>query len=233
MLRVFLSRLIATFRRQRLDQDLDEELRFHLESVVEENMRRGISRQEALRMARLSLGSVEAAKDIYRERRGLPAVETLFQDLRYSVRTLRKTPAFTAVAVMVLALGIGVNSAIFSVVEGVMLRPLPYPQPEQLVSLWEEIAREPPANWRTSGTTLGGGSGPKRMNVAPANLTDYEKQNHVFSAIAGVAVVGKNLTESGPPEWIFGEKVNAGYFAVIGVQPAIGRAFTEEEDRVG
>jgi putative ABC transport system permease protein len=126
-----------------------------------------------------------------------------------------------------------VNSAIFSVVEGVMLRPLPYPEPDRLVSLWEEIAREPPDNWHTKGRQLGGDSGPRRMTVAPANLADYERQNHVFSGIAGVAVVGKNLTESGPAEWIFGEKVNAGYFAVIGVQPAIGRAFTAEEDRAG
>ena len=211
MLRVLLLRLIAIFRKQRLDRDLDEELQSHLEMLVAENLRRGMPQQEAHRAARLSLGSIENTKEMYRDQRGLPLLETFFQDFRYAVRTLRKSPGFTAVAVLVLALGIGVNSAIFSVVEGVMLRPLPYPEPDRLVSLWEEITREPPANWKTSGATLGGGAGPKRMNVAPANLADYERQNHVFSGIAGVAVVGKNLTESGPAEWIFGEKVNAGY----------------------
>src|SRR5437867_7816757 len=233
MLRVLLLRLIAIFRKQRLERDLDKELQSHLEMLVAENLRLGMPQQEAHRAARLSLGSIENTKEMYRDQRGLPLLETFFQDFRYAVRTLRKSPGFTAVAVLVLALGIGVNSAIFSVVEGVMLRPLPYPEPDRLVSLWEEIAREPPANWKTSGATLGGGAGPKRMNVAPANLADYERQNHVFSEIAGVAVVGKNLTESGSPERIFGEKVNAGYFAVIGAQPAIGRAFTAEEDRAG
>jgi putative ABC transport system permease protein len=157
----------------------------------------------------------------------MPAIETFLQDFRYALRTLRKSAGFTTVAVLVLALGIGVNSAIFSVVEGVMLRPLPYPQPDRLVSLWEELTREPPANWRTSAAQ------PNRMTVAPANLQDYARQNHVFSGMAGVDKVGKNLTESGPPERIFGEQVTASFFTVLGVQPAQGRAFTPEEDRPG
>src|SRR5580704_16213492 len=120
----------------------------------------------------------------------MPAIETFLQDFRYALRTLRKSAGFTTVAVLVLALGIGVNSAIFSVVEGVMLRPLPYLQPDRLVSLWEELTREPPANWSTSGGNIGGGvsaNQPKRMTVAPANLQDYARQNHVFSGMAGVA----------------------------------------------
>jgi putative ABC transport system permease protein len=166
----------------------------------------------------------------------MPAIETFLQDFRYALRTLRKSAGFTTVAVLVLALGIGVNRAIFSVVEGVMLRPLPYPQPDRLVSLWEELTREPPANWRTSGGNIGGGPSaaqPNRMTVAPANLQDYARQNHVFSGMAGVDKVGKNLTESGPPERIFGEQVTASFFTVLGVQPAQGRAFTPEEDRPG
>lgn len=166
----------------------------------------------------------------------MPAIETFLQDFRYALRTLRKSAGFTTVAVLVLALGIGVNSAIFSVVEGVMLQPLPYPQPSRLVSLWETLMREPPANWSTSGANIGGGSSaaePERMTVAPANLLDYVRQNHVFSGMAGVAKVGKNLTESGPPERIFGEEVTASFFPVLGVQPAQGRAFTPEEDRPG
>src|SRR5580704_4120099 len=163
------------------------------------------------------------------------AIETFLQDFRYALRTLRKSAGFTVVAVLVLALGIGVNSAIFSVVEGVMLQPLPYPEPGRLVSLWETLTREAPADWHTSGANIGGPAGDKseRMTVAPANLLDYTRQNHVFSGMAGIDKVGKNLTESGPPERIFGEQVTASFFTVLGVQPAQGRAFTPEEDRPG
>jgi putative ABC transport system permease protein len=166
----------------------------------------------------------------------MPAIETFLQDFRYALRTLRKSTGFTTVAVLVLALGIGVNSAIFSVVEGVMLQPLPYPEPDRLVSLWEDLTREAPAKWNTSGRSIGGAttaSQPHRMTVSPANLLDYTRQNHVFSGMAGVAQVGKNLTESGPPERIFGEKVTASYFPVLGVQPIRGRAFTGDDDRPG
>jgi putative ABC transport system permease protein len=163
------------------------------------------------------------------------AIETFLQDFRYALRTLRKSAGFTVVAVLVLALGIGVNSAIFSVVEGVMLQPLPYPEPGRLVSLWETLTREAPADWHTSGANIGGPAGDKseRMTVAPANLLDYTRQNHVFSGMAGIDKVGKNLTESGPPERIFGEQVTASFFTVLGVQPSQGRAFTSEEDRPG
>jgi putative ABC transport system permease protein len=165
----------------------------------------------------------------------MPAIETFLQDFRYALRTLRKSAGFTTIAVLVLALGIGVNSAIFSVVEGVMLQPLPYPEPHRLVSLWETLTREPPANWHTSGANIGGSSSvePQRMTVAPANLLDYARQNHVFSGMAGIDKVGKNLIESGPPERIFGEAVSASFFPVLGVQPAQGRAFSPDEDRPG
>src|SRR5579864_3608577 len=108
------------------------------------------------------------------------AISTFLQDFRYALRTLRNSAGFTTIAVLVLALGIGINSAIFSVVEGVMLQPLPYPEPDRLVSLWEDLTREPPANWHTSGGNIGGAAPANqasRMTVAPANLQDYIRQN--------------------------------------------------------
>lgn len=153
-------------------------------------------------------------------------------NLRYAVRLLLKSPGFAAVAILTLALGIGVNSAIFSILDAVMLQPLPYPDPDRLVSIWEENVGEGPNNSNTSGQNLGGG-GHARITVAAANLMDYRAQQKSFVSLAGFAVNGMNLTESGPPDRITGEQVTANYFATLGVSPAQGRVFLPEEDRAG
>ncbi len=141
----------------------------------------------------------------------------LFQHLRYTLRLLRKSPGFTAVAVLTLALGIGANTAVFSVVDAVMLRPLPYTAPGRLVSLWETNDQRP-------------GS---RNNVAPANLVDYTRANRTFDGLAGIASSSMSLTRAGAPEQLLGEAVTASLFAVLDVAPAIGRPFLPEEDRPG
>ena len=141
----------------------------------------------------------------------------LFQHLRYTLRLLRKSPGFTAVAVLTLALGIGANTAVFSVVDAVMLRPLPYTAPGRLVSLWETNDQRP-------------GS---RNNVAPANLVDYTRANRTFDGLAGIASTSMSLTRAGAPEQLLGEAVTASLFAVLDVAPAIGRPFLAEEDRPG
>src|ERR1022692_638967 len=136
--------------------------------------------------------------------------------LRYAARLLARTPGFTMVAVITLALGIGVNSAIFSVIDAVLLRPLPYPHPERLVSFYEHQGNDPD----------------DRGGIAPANMADYN-QNHVFTGIAHVGTPGMNLTSAGTPERIFGIQAGYNFLDILGVQPAMGRGFRPEEDRYG
>jgi putative ABC transport system permease protein len=138
------------------------------------------------------------------------------QQLRYAARFLARTPGFTIVAIVTLALGIGVNSAIFSVIDAVLLRPLPYPHPERLVSFFEHQGNDPD----------------ERGGIAPANMPDYN-QNHVFTGIAHVGTPGMNLTGAGTPERIFGIQAGYNFLDILGVQPAMGRGFRPEEDRYG
>jgi putative ABC transport system permease protein len=154
-------------------------------------------------------------------------------NLRYAVRLLLKSPGFALVAILTLALGIGVNSAIFSVVDAVMLRPLPYPEADRLVSVWEENVGQGPDSSNTSGQHLSSGPSRSRMTIAAANLMDYRTQKSSFVSLAGFEVRGMNLTESGPPDRISGEAVTANYFSTLGVFSARGRAFLPEEDRPG
>src|SRR3989454_3140907 len=134
-LRVLVLRLMALFRKGRLEQDLDEELSSHLGMLVEENRRKGMSFEEARYAALRSFGGVAQVKETYREQRGLPMIETLIQDTRYGLRQLRRSPGFTIVAVLTLALGIGANTAIFSAIDAVMLRTLPVEKPKELMQV--------------------------------------------------------------------------------------------------
>src|SRR5258708_968727 len=135
--RTLAARFLALFRRRSLDRDLDAELRSHLEMAIERNLGRGMSMEQARREALLGFGGLERTKQIYRERRGLPFIDTALQDIRFSFRMLSKSPGFTAVAVLTLALGIGSTTAIFSVVYGVLLRPLPYSDANRIMAIFE------------------------------------------------------------------------------------------------
>jgi hypothetical protein len=134
-IRILLSRCAALIRKQKLDADLDEELRSHIDLAVEENLRRGMSTEEARRAALREFGGVTQTREIYRVQRGLPMLETLASDLRFGLRLLVKSQGFTMVALLTLALGVGANTAVFSLINGLLLRPLPVPHAGQLVVL--------------------------------------------------------------------------------------------------
>jgi hypothetical protein len=165
-LREFASRVRGLFWKNRLDHDLDEELRTHLDMLVEENLRRGMTVEEARRMAKRSFGGVTQTKEAYRDQRGLSIVETFIQDIRYGARLLRKNPGFTAVALITLTLCIGANTAIFSVVSGVLLRPLPYPEPDRLVRVMQSYSQKGLSPW----------------NMSQMNFAAYREQSHSFEA---------------------------------------------------
>lgn len=208
-------------RRKKLDREIDEELRFHIERRTERYLRSGLSPEEARRKALDRFGSVEAVREAVRQIE-LGAIETIWQDVRYGARTLAKSPGFTAVAVLSLALGIGLNSAIFSAINAVMLRPLPFKDPERIVSIGEAS--------QTTGRPGG---------INPVNYLEWERQNQVFESMAVVFPFFHNngryvLMVGDNPVRVTARRVSASFFQqVLGVQPALGRGFLPEEDEPG
>jgi predicted permease len=208
-------RLRALVRKSEMDRELDEELRDHLERQIELNITAGMSSEEARCAALRSFGGVERAKEECREARGMRLVEEVWQDLWYGLRIIRKSPGFTAVVVATFALGIGANAAIFSVVNGVLLNPLPYPQPEQLVSLHQSKP-----NFETGA-------------IPYPNFRDLQKENRTFSAMAVSRGYGFSLTSAGEAERVSAQFVSADFFSVLGVKPVLGRTFASGEDEQG
>jgi len=202
---------------RRVDQEFAHELQTHLDMLTDENIRRGMPPEEARRAARIKLGGVTQLKETNRELRGLPFIETFFQDARYALRMLRKNPGFTAVAVLTLALGIGANTAIFSVVYAVLLKPLPYANPNQLVSAFAANTQE--------GVPEDGTSYP--------NFEEWRAQNHVFSELATIDFHQLTLTGRGEPSEVNTCVVTPEHFAVLDVKPLQGRVFFPEDGKRG
>jgi predicted permease len=214
-------RLLSLPLRRRLQREMEEEMRFHLEMQLEQNLEAGMATEEAQYAARRQFGNQTWFKEASREMWSLTSIETLMQDLRYGARTLKKTPGFTFVAVLTLALGIGANTAIFSVVNGVLLRDLPYDKPEGLVMVW--------ADRPLLQTQVGQVDTP----VAAADFLDWSKQNRVFEQMAAMYARRINLTGGGEPESAGVLRASASLFPLLGVRFAVGRAFLPEEDRAG
>src|SRR5262245_5651683 len=220
-MRGWFMRLFGLFGRARRERELAEELESHLALSIEDNLRAGMSPEEARRQAQVKLGGVTLTQELHREQRGLPMLETLWQDLRFGLRMLRKNPGFSLIAVLTLALGIGANTAIFSVVNGVLLRALPYYEPERLVMVW---ADRPIMQAQT---------GMADTPVAPADVVDWRNRNQSFEQSAAMQAPRINLTGGGEPESVNGLRASASFFPLLGVRLAMGRAFLPEEDRAG
>src|SRR5262245_2357834 len=210
--------LRALLRRSQAEHDLSEELQFHLERQNEQNLRLGMSPAEARYAARKNFGGVEQAKERIRDARGVKRLEELGQDLRYGARMLFKNPGFTLIAVVTLALGIGANTAIFSVVNAVLLKPLPYSQPEQLVMVYGEFL-----SFRTN------------LRLSIAEYTDFQQQTHSFVASGAYDSGSANLAsyEGGEPERIERGSVTPGIFEVLKVAPLLGRVFAMDDAQAG
>jgi len=214
-LHTLFTRFTALFRRRALDADLDDELRAHIDLSTAENVKRGMPLEAARTAALRSFGGVAQTRERYRVERGLPWRETLAQDLRFAVRMLVKNPAFTAVAILTLALGIGGNTAIFSIVNGVLLNPLPFPQPDRLVALHE------------SKPNFENGS------ISYPNFLDWRKDNRTFSSMGLSRRWAFSLTGRGDAEQVNANFISAGYFDVLGIHPLYGREFTLPEEQRG
>ncbi len=210
-LRAWFSRLGEVFSRKTREQELTAEMESHLQLHIADNLRAGMSPAQARREAIMKLGGIEQTKENYRKRRGLPVFETLWHDFRYGLRMLWKNPGFTATAVVTLALGIGVNTTIFSFAQAFVVHPLALPSLNRMVAV-------------TNG---------EKRPVAPADYFDWKGQSDLFEHISAYRSDDMNLTGTGEPERVYGAAVTADFLMALGVDPSLGRAFSSGEDEPG
>ena len=203
-------------RKKNWEQDMRDELRFHIERQTAANIAAGMPPEEARRQAVLQLGAIEAVKEDCREQRRGFWLESLYADVRYGLRILRKSPGFTVIAILTLALGIGANTAIFSVVQGVLLAPLPYNEPERLVMVWQY------------NLTL-----KHAISVSYPDFLDWQRNARSFQQMAAFDSQDRNLTAPGTPEHLNGEEISSGFLSTLGIKPILGREFSPEEDQHG
>ncbi len=209
------ARLLALFRQRRLDRELDGEILAHLEMAERDAIAAGLSPQEARTQARRGFGGIEQMKEEHRDRRSVRWMENLLRDLRYGTAALKRDPAFAAVTIGLLALGIGANTAMFTIVDAVLLKPLPFPDPERMVRLWET----PTPTGRNNTTTL--------------TFLDWKRQDTLFEALSMEESFRAAVTTGGDPDRLPGTMVSADYFKIFGVKAAIGRTFATGEDQPG
>lgn len=217
-LKAWLSRLGAAWRKDQWDQSLNEEIEFHLEMQMQENIRRGMNPDEARHAALRQFGGVEQRKEEWRDAQFLPRLESWWQDARYALRALMRARGYALFAVLSLALGIGANAAIFTLLRSLVLKPLPYPAPERLVRLFES------STWMGSSTW---------GSVSVPNLKDWREQSSTFAALGAYSVGGVNLTGGGETVRVPAAYVESGVFEVMGVPPMLGRSIALDENQPG
>ena len=213
-LRAWFFRLIGLFNSSARDRELADELESHLQMHIDENIRRGMTPAEARRQALIASGGIEQAKEVYRARRGLPFLETFWQDIRFALRMLRKSPGFTTVAVLTLALGIGANTAMFSVVDGVLLRPLPFKDSSRIVTIEGYFARRLAV----------------KKSDAQFKWKDWTKGTKSLEDISVYEDGDVNLAGKSQAMRVRAAEVSESFFDALGVQPLLGRTFTAEEE---
>ncbi|MEO8661582.1 MAG: ABC transporter permease [Bryobacteraceae bacterium] len=214
-LRRVVGRLVALLRKRRLDSELEDEIAAHLELAQHEGISRGLSADAALRAARLSLGAIQPLKEEHRDSRSFQWIETILRDLRYGLASMRRTPGFSAVVIGVLALGIGANVGMFSLMDAVLFKPLPFADPARIVGVWE--APRPGAVNATK----------------PPEFLEWKRLATVFEALSAEQGIAASLTGQGEPARLFGKAVTADYFRVFTTPVQFGRTFSSEEDQPG
>ncbi len=216
-LRVLFARVAGLFGRARQERDLADELDSHIQMHVDDAVRAGMTPEAARREAIARLGGIEATQESVRDRRRVPFLETGLRDLRYAARSLRRSPGFAAVTISTLALGIGANTAIFTIVHAVMLRPLPFHEPDRITVVWEENARRP-----------------GRPNVvSPANFLRWQERATVFQSMSAFYDFRAGLTGQAEPEELVAQGVTSDFFTTLGSAPLLGRTFAPDEGPEG
>ncbi len=239
-LRILLSRLRALFQKRKLDDELADEIQSHIEMQIEDHVRQGMSPEEARYLALRKFGGVDQVKETYRERRALPWVETFVRDLRYGLRMLLRSPGMTAVAVLSLGVGIGANTALFSVVDAVLLKTLPVENPESLVLFEWEAGRLYRLTGMSGTSNVKVAEGRRGLSLFRYDVFEQLQQSHAAAPQSPLS----DLFAFGPlseitakvghePEIISGQAVSGNYYTGLRVQPSLGRVITLEDDRQG
>lgn len=218
-IRHWFARIFSFFRKRKLDQEFDAELSSHIEMAIDDNLKQGMTLEDARRKAMISFGGMDSARESHRESRGLPAIETFIQDIRYSFRTLRRDAGLATFAILIVGLGVGASSTVFSVVNALMLRPLSFKDPERLAWIANDIV-----------------PGLSGQTVQVGHAQDLQSHSQSFADVAGYyafyEVGDAKFTGSGEPERLTSVPVSENFFPLLGVQPQLGRHFTADECRI-
>ena len=223
-LRIFFHRLLGLFLKRKLERELEEEIRSHLEMQIEDNLRQGMSLEDSRRAARLKFGGVEQVKEAYRDKSRLGWIESLWQDLRYGARALLRRPIFTLAIILTLALGIGANTAIFSVFNGIVLKPLPYKDPNRLVNVRRSDKR---------GIRYQPGTESSFGNISPGGFHDWRERSQSFESVSAHRYNSTILSDANSTTqrtmYVGGLRVAIRFFETYGVNAQLGRTFTDQD----